>query len=100
MDNIHTRRQGMQSTKEKPPGTDLKDKIKTNVVFCTTVEPSTTKEGKIYSDLCGSFPTTSRRGGNYIYVMYIYNCNAILTTAMKNKSDKEMIRDFISLTVD
>ena len=36
-------RQGLQSTKEKPPYTDLEDKIKTNVVYCTTVDPSTTK---------------------------------------------------------
>ena len=32
--------------------------------------------------------------------MYVYDCNAILTTATKNISDKEMIRDFTSLTED
>ena len=32
--------------------------------------------------------------------MYMYGCNAILTTAMKNRSDKEMIRAFTSLTED
>ena len=42
------RRQGLQWTKEKPTDTDLEDKTKKNVVYCTTVEPSTTKEGKIY----------------------------------------------------
>ena len=30
--------------------------------------------------------------------MYVYDCNAILTTATKNISDKEMIRSFASLT--
>ena len=30
--------------------------------------------------------------------MYVYDCNAILTTEMKNISDKEMIRDFTELT--
>ena len=30
--------------------------------------------------------------------MYVYDCNAILTTAMKNISDKDMIRAFTSLT--
>ena len=39
-------------------------------------------------------------GGGYIYVMYVYDCNAILTTAMKNISDKEMIIAFASLTED
>ena len=73
-------------------------KIKTNVVYYTTVDPRTTKEGKIYLDLCGRFPTTSIWGNRYIYVMYVYECNAIITKDMKNRSDKEMIRDFTSLT--
>ena len=81
------RRQGLKSTKETPPDTDLKDNIKTNVLYFTTVDPSTTKEGKIYSDLCICLSTTSIRGDKYIYVMYVYGCNAILTTAMKNRSD-------------
>ena len=32
--------------------------------------------------------------------MYVYDCNAILTTEMKNTSYKEMIIDFIYLTED
>ena len=58
------------------------------------MEPSTTKEGKIYSDLYGCFPTTSSRGNKYIYVMYVYACNAILTAAIKNRSVEDIIRDF------
>ena len=49
--------QGLKSTKEKSPDTDLEEKSKKNVVFCTTVEPNTTKEGgysQIYAD--GSSP--------------------------------------------
>ena len=57
MGNFHMRIQGLQSTKEKPPDTDMEDKITTNVVYFTTVEPSTTKEGKIYLDICRRFPT-------------------------------------------
>ena len=71
----------------KPPDTDFEENIKTNVVFFTTVDPSKTKVINIYSDLCVPFPTTSSRGG-YIYVMYVCDCNAILTKAIKNKSDK------------
>ena len=48
MGHFHTRRQGLQSTKDKPRDTDLEDKITINVVYCTTVEPSRTKEVKIY----------------------------------------------------
>ena len=63
MGNLHKKRQGLQYPKEKPPDTYLEDKITTNVVDFTTVGPSTNKEGEIYSDLCGCFPTTSSRGG-------------------------------------
>ena len=88
MGHIHMRRQGLESTKEEPPNTYLEDKIKTNVVIFTKVGPRTTKEGKIYSDICGQLPTTSSRGNRYIYVMYLYDCNAILNTVMKNRSEK------------
>ena len=71
-------------------------------MYCSAknVEPSTTKEGNIYSDLYGRLPNTSSRGNKYIYVIYVYDCNAILTTSMNNRSDKEMIRSFTSLTED
>ena len=64
------------------------------------MDPSTTKEVKIYSDIYGHFLTTSIRRNQYIYVMYVYYCNVILNTAIKNRNDKEMIRDFTSLTED
>ena len=32
--------------------------------------------------------------------MYVYNCNAILTIAMKNRRDKEMIQALTDLTED
>ena len=88
MVHFHTRIQWIQLTKEKPPDIDLEDKSTNNLVYCTTVEASTTKEGKIYSDLCGRFPTTSSMGNKYIYVMYVYDFNAILTTAMNKRSKK------------
>ena len=47
-----------------------------------------------------TFTTTSSRGNKYIYVMYVYDFNAILETTTKNKSDKEMIRAFTELTED
>ena len=94
MGHLNMRIQGIQSTKEKPTSIDLEENIKTNGVFFTTVDPTTTEEGKIYSDICGRPPNTSSRGNKYIYVMYVYECNVIITTSMKNRSDKEMIRDF------
>ena len=43
MGNLHMRRKGLQYTKEKPTDIYLEYKIKTNVVFWTNVDPSTTK---------------------------------------------------------
>ena len=90
----------MKSNRDKPPDKDLEDKSKTNIVFCTTVDPITKKNGGIYSDLCGRFPTTSIIVNKYIYVIYVYYCNAILKIEMNNRSDKEMIRGFTYLTED
>ena len=53
MGHLHTRRQGLQSTKQKPPDTDLEENIKTNVVFCTTLDPIKKKKRvstQIYAD--------------------------------------------------
>ena len=79
MGHLHMRIQGLQWTKDKLPDTDLEDKITTNLVYGTTVESSTTKGGKIYAYICGRLPTTSNRANRYIYVIYVYDCNVILT---------------------
>ena len=100
MGHFHMRRQGLQSAKDNSPDTGLYNKITNNVVYFTTVDPSTTKEGKIYSYICGHFPTTSSKVYKYIYVMYVYGCNAILTASMNNISEEDIIRDFTSLTED
>ena len=63
-------------------------------MVCTTVEPSTTNEEKVYSDLCGHLPTTSIRGDKYSYVIYVYGFTTIIMKATKNRSDKEMIEAF------
>ena len=39
------RLQGLKSTRKKTPDTDLDENCKTNVVFNTTMDPSTIKEG-------------------------------------------------------
>ena len=43
---------------------------------------------------------TSSRGNKYIYVMYVYDCITTLTTAVKNRSDKEIIQALIYLIED
>ena len=32
--------------------------------------------------------------------MYIYDCNTILTTVLKNRSDKDMMQAFIEFNID
>ena len=46
------------------------------------------------------FPTTSSIENKNIYVMHVYYCNAILTTAMKSRSYKEMVRAFAEVPED
>ena len=47
-----------------------------------------------------TFPHHFKQVNKHIYAMYVYDCNNILTKAINNISDKEMIRDFTSLTED
>ena len=68
MGHLHMKLQGLQSTRKKDPDTDLEERFKTNVAFCTTVEPRTTQEGNIYSNLCRHFPITYNKGNVYIYM--------------------------------
>ena len=54
MGHLHMRRHGLQSTKEKPPDTNLEDKIKSNVVYCTTVDlaqPKKERSTQIYAEI-------------------------------------------------
>ena len=92
------RLQGLKSTRKKTPDTDLDENCKTNVVFNTTMDPSTIKEGGNYSQLCERLSITPNKGNKYIYVIYVCYCNSIMITLMKNRSDKEMICAFTSLT--
>ena len=59
------RRQGQQSTREKPPDKERPGKQKQKkVVFCTTVDPIITKEGKITSIYADSFPPNQEEKTN------------------------------------
>ena len=44
------------------------------------------------TDLTGKFPTTSRRGNKYIFVLYNWDTNSIIARAMKNRTDEEFLR--------
>ena len=54
-------------------------------------------QGKTYSDQTGMFPCVSSRGFKYIFVMYDYDSNSILTEPIKNRNENELIRAFNKL---
>ena len=88
MGHIHIKRQGAKSTSNTTPYTDLGDHTKTNLECYVTNDPNVTHEGKLCSDLCALFSIISNKGNRYIYVMYLYDFNSILTAPMNNSSDK------------
>ena len=96
---LHMTLQGLKSTRKKTPDTYQEYNFNNNVVFCATVDPSTTQECKFYSDLCGHFPILSNKCNRYIYLMYVNVCNSIMKTPMNKRSDKYMICHFKSFTI-
>jgi hypothetical protein len=86
-------RQNIRSTQPvveiMAPETDMTQGYKCHYMYATTLETN-----QIYSDLTGRFPTTSLSGNKYILILYDYDRNSVLSTPMKNRSDKEMVRAF------
>jgi hypothetical protein len=68
---------------------DIVQEDKCHYLYATTIETN-----QIYSDLTGRFPTTSLSGNEYMLILYDYDSNSILSTPMKNRGDKEMVRAF------
>jgi hypothetical protein len=95
--HMHQQRQNIRTT-QPPPGTTAPDlhppsdmpNIGTNLVFSAITDA----HHEMATDLTGQFPVTSGLGHRYILVCYVYDCNAILTCPMKNKSETEHLRAF------
>lgn len=56
--------------------------------------------GQIYTDLTGRFPVQSSKGNKYVFVLYDYDSNAILSEALKNRTDTEILRAYTKLHSD
>jgi hypothetical protein len=69
------------------PETDMIQEDKCHYIYATTLETN-----QIYSDLTGRFPTTSLSGKKDILILYDYDRNSFLSSLMKNRGDKEMVR--------
>ena len=62
----------------------------------SSVIPFTAKE-MTYGDITGAFPYTSSRGSKYIYVMYDYDANPILTYPLKSRQAHEIVKAWTTL---
>ena len=98
--HLHQQRQNIRSThpvglpieSDLLPASDQPNKS-THLVFSAITDA----HDEIATDLTGQLPITSGLGHKYILVCYVYDCNAILTAPMKNKSDTEHLRAFNQL---
>ena len=53
--------------------------------------------GTVYSDLTGAFPIQSFKNMQYVFVLYVYDLNAIIVHAMPTGTDASMITAFIEV---
>jgi hypothetical protein len=60
----------------------------TDNIFITTVNENDIC--KSYSDQTGKFPARSSRGNQYVFVLYDYDSNVILTQSIPNRQAKEI----------
>eukprot|EP00957_Ditylum_brightwellii_P118575 9043099-Ditylum_brightwellii.AAC.1 len=54
-------------------------------------------ERRICMDQTGRFPHHSRKGTNYLMVLYCYDANAIVTEPLKNRTETELNRAYKKL---
>ncbi len=85
--HLDQEQQGLQSTQTITPPQ------RTNIVMATTFSVPT---GKIFTDQTGRFPVQSSRGYNYIFVLYDYDSNAILTKPLKSRSSNSIVTAFLA----
>ena len=52
------------------------------------------RTGKIFTDQTGRFPVQSSNGNKYIFVLYDYDSNCILTEPIRNRTAIELLRAY------
>jgi hypothetical protein len=86
-------RQNIRSTKpavvDPTPESEMVQEDKCNFIYAAVMETN-----QIYTDLTGRFPTTALSGNKYILILYDYDSNSVLSAAIKNRGDKDMVRAF------
>ena len=62
-------------------------------MFCFATLADANK-GTMYTYLTGRFLVILFKGNQYIFVAYLYNCNAIIVRPMKSHKDDAMVAAF------
>jgi hypothetical protein len=61
---------------------------------CNYIYTAVMETNQIYTYLTGRSRTTSLSGNKYILILYDYDSNSVLSSPMKNRGDKDMVRAF------
>ena len=73
----------------------LSESTKSNQALATIIDQSETN--KAYFDLTGQFPYVSTRGYKYIFILYDYDSNAILSEPLKTRNAGEIKNAWLKL---
>ena len=91
--HLDQHRMNIKST--KITSTEPIGKFRTNQTIATIID--NTKLTKAYFDLTGPFPYVSTRGYKYIFVLYDYDSNAILTAPLQSRSANHIQTAWLNL---
>ena len=61
----------------------------THIVFATVVNA-----GKLYSEQTINFTVTSRKGVKYVFILYLYDNNKILSETLKMRTKKDILHTY------
>ena len=92
--HLRGQQQNMRSTKTIAPLLTMRDSLdfspsqevgnlKTNEFFASVIDNKPFRRS--YSDQTGRFPIPSSCGNNYVFIMYIYDANAIMSVALPDR---------------
>ena len=101
------KRKNLQSTRKNTPSNDNisastddnnppSEQDASYEIFCCAALANNI-EVTLYTDLTGRFPIRSYKGNQYIFLAYVYDVNAILVCAMKNRTTESMLEAFQSV---
>ena len=79
--NLHSTKTKYESTTSTLHCPNSRIFTRTNNAFLTLID----NNARSYSDQTGRFPMTSSKGNKYVFILYDYDANALLATAIPNR---------------